>query len=218
MTDQTPIQPVVGAAAEQSPGPRLYGVIDVIKPERIAGWVIDRADAAAYAEVDLLRNGKVVATVPANRPRKDLLSNGVGTGRYGFSIPLDPPLGEGMEFTLSIVARSADGVECPLQPTARLSGTRNQPEQKIFERLYTELTELRNELAQDRERLDEVLAAQARSIQQFETVQLRLETTIQQVDPPVPQVPRHLWGLAAAGIGMASLSLIVGLWSLFVTG
>lgn len=215
MTDQTPISPDAAEAAGE--GPRLYGVIDVIKAERIAGWVIDRTDPAACTEVDLLREGRVVATQTANRPRRDLERNGVGTGLYGFSIPLDPPLEPGMEFTLSVVARSRDGVECPILPTARLAGARMQPEQRLLERLFTEVTALRGELAAERSRMQDMLANQAQAIEHVEMVQMRLETVLTQVEQPVMRSSRSLWGLAGAGAAIAAISLIIGLWSL-VTG
>lgn len=210
MTDQTPIA-IAGPDTAQGDGPRLYGVIDVIKPERIAGWVIDRTDPAACTEVDLMREGRVVATQTANRPRKDLERNGVGTGHYGFSIPLDPPLESGMDFTLSIVARSKDGVECPVLPTARLAATRTQPDQKILERVFTEVTTLRGEMEQERSRLEEAMAAQAGRI---EMVQMRIEAALSQVEPPAVQSPRAVWGLAWAGAAIAGVSLAIGVWSL----
>lgn len=45
MTDQTPFP----QAAKE---PRLYGVIDVLRADRVAGWVIDRTDAARCATVE----------------------------------------------------------------------------------------------------------------------------------------------------------------------
>ncbi|MFT3689200.1 hypothetical protein [Paenirhodobacter sp.] len=210
MTDQAPIA-VPEAEVGQGEGPRLYGVIDVIKAERIAGWVIDRTDPAACAEVDLLREGRVVATQTANRPRRDLARNGVGTGLYGFSIPLDPPLEPGMEFTLSIVARSRDGVECPVGPTARLAGSRVQPEQKILERVFTEVTALRDDLAQNRKHVEEALEKQ---VERIEMVQMRIEAMLATVEPPEPKSQRGLWGLAGAGAVIAVISLAVGIWSL----
>ena len=90
-------------------GPRLHGVVDVIRPDRIAGWAIDRADSHAALEIDIRREGRVVATVRANRFRKDLERGSVGTGRYGFSCELTPPLEPGFEFTVTGMARTADG-------------------------------------------------------------------------------------------------------------
>ena len=92
MTDQTPFPQI---AKE----PRLYGVVDVLRADRVAGWVIDRTDAARCATVELRREGRLIGTMTANRPRKDLERQAVGTGSYGFAFTFDPPLEEGMEFT-----------------------------------------------------------------------------------------------------------------------
>ena len=53
-----------------------------------------------------------MATVHADRHRRDLERGGVGTGRYGFVCELDPPLQPGFEFTVSATARTADGAAC----------------------------------------------------------------------------------------------------------
>ena len=46
MTDQTPLSTV-------SKEPRLYGVIDLLRSDRVAGWVIDRTDPSRTAMVDV---------------------------------------------------------------------------------------------------------------------------------------------------------------------
>ena len=80
-----PSAPATPASAVAEVGPRVYGVVDVVRPDRIAGWAIDRADSAAAVDVDIRREGRLVATVRADRPRRDLEKGGVGTGRYGFA-------------------------------------------------------------------------------------------------------------------------------------
>ena len=116
MTDQTPLSTV-------SKELRLYGVIDLLRSDRVGGWVIDRTDPRRTAMVDVLREGRVVGRVTADRPRKDLERQAVGTGNYGFSFTLDPPLEEGMEFTITVIARSHDGSNCrytlPQEPRER---------------------------------------------------------------------------------------------------
>lgn len=78
MTDQTP-------PSSATKEPRLYGVVDILRSDRVAGWVIDRTDPALCATVELRREGRLVATATASRPRKDLERQAVGTGAYGFS-------------------------------------------------------------------------------------------------------------------------------------
>ena len=103
------------ASVAEAIGPRVYGVIDVIRPDRVAGWAIDRADSRTALEVEVIREGAVVATVRANRQRRDLEKSGVGSGRYGFSCDLTPPLEPGFEFTISARARTSDDVVAELR-------------------------------------------------------------------------------------------------------
>ncbi|MBP7003178.1 hypothetical protein, partial [Amaricoccus sp.] len=122
-------------------GPRVYGVIDVLRPDRVSGWAIDRADAAAAVEIEILREGAPVARVRADRERRDLARGGVGTGRYGFSAPLDPPLEPGFEFTLRVRARTVDGDVADLRRAAA-TGAAPDPDRRLLERLYEELRAL----------------------------------------------------------------------------
>lgn len=98
----------------------LYGVVDVLRRDRIAGWVIDRRDPGASVTVEIRREGQRIASVPANRRRRDLEANRFGSGLYGFGAAIDPPLMEGMEFTVSVRAMAADGTEAILQPLSRV--------------------------------------------------------------------------------------------------
>lgn len=54
------------------------------------GWAADRADLSATLSVDILKNGKRIARVPAAGFRPDLEAAGLGDGRKGFWFnPLD---------------------------------------------------------------------------------------------------------------------------------
>ena len=70
-----PPETLATLAADTSPpaaediGPRIYGVIDVLRADRVAGWAIDRSDAAAALDIDILRDGRVIRTVRADRHR-----------------------------------------------------------------------------------------------------------------------------------------------------
>lgn len=207
MTDQTPFPSIPKE-------PRLYGVVDVLRPDRVAGWVIDRTDAARCATVELRREGRLVATVPANRPRKDLERQAVGTGSYGFAIPLDPPLEEGMEFTISVMARSHDGHELPLPPAA--SAARSiSPEQKALARILAELAAARADIDRARQEIASAEKDRTRFQERLELVQLRLEGAISAVDVPKGAAPRWLAGMAATGAILAVGSLAFGLFSLW---
>jgi hypothetical protein len=74
-----PVRPAEAADAVPATadgGPRVYGVVDLIRHDRAAGWAIDRADPAAAVTVEVRREGRLVATARADRHRKDLESGG----------------------------------------------------------------------------------------------------------------------------------------------
>lgn len=207
MTDQTPLPQDVKE-------PRLYGVIDVLRPDRVAGWVIDRTDPVRSATVDVLREGRVIGSVVADRPRKDLERQAVGTGCYGFAFALDPPLEEGMEFTITVVARSHDGVELPLQPAARAAGLISA-EKRALGRVLAELTALRADLAGLRQDMIATEAGRSAFQDRLEFVQLRLERDIASADSPKGNSPAWLPGVAILGAVLAVGSLAFSLLSLW---
>lgn len=194
--------------------PRLYGVVDVIRRDRVAGWVIDRTDAARSAEVEIYREGALIATVCADRPRKDLISKGVGTGSYGFSFALNPPLEDGMEFTLSVTARSHDGIEVSLQPAAGAARSLSA-ERRALGRIIAELTDLRKEAAGLREEMASADTSRARLFERIELIQLRLESRIAAFDDPRTASSTWLGWVGAAGAVMAVGGVLVGVYSLY---
>lgn len=209
MTDQTPI---LQAARE----PRLHGVVDVLRGDRVAGWVIDRTDPARCAVVEVRREGRLIGTVTANRPRKDLERQAVGTGAYGFALAVDPPLDEGMEFTISVTARSHDGVELPLQPAAGAARSMS-PEKRALGRILSELSCLRDDLAGLQQESVSARQAHAQAQERLELVQLRLERGIACLEAPPSGTPGWLTGVAIAGAVIAAGSLALGLFSLWVS-
>lgn len=207
MTDQTPFSQV-------QKEPRLYGVVDVLRPDRIAGWVIDRTDAARCATVEVRREGRLVGTVAANRPRRDLERQAVGTGCYGFVFTFDPPLEEGMEFTAAVLARSHDGVEMPLQLAAGAAKSVS-PEKKALGRILAELTELRAEMASLHQEQAAAEKGRAAFQERLELVQLRLESAVSGWDAPQVGTPKWLTGVALTGAALGIGSLAVGFLSLW---
>jgi hypothetical protein len=199
-----PVAAVPAVAADD--GPRLYGVVDVLRADRVAGWAIDRADSRAALEVEIRREGRVVATVRADRTRKDLERGGVGTGRYGFVCDLAPPLDPGFEFTVSAVARTADGAATELR---RVGASAAAPERRVLERIYEELC--RRRAAREPDAQD----ALGPLIGRLEVVQARIEAALDAVEPPAapPMIGlRILLGVSLA-VGVGSLAL--GLWSMW---
>ncbi|MEA5159428.1 hypothetical protein [Cereibacter johrii] len=178
----------------------LYGVVDVLRRDRIAGWAIDRRDPGASLTVEIRREGQRIATVPANRRRRDLEANRFGSGLYGFSAPIDPPLMEGMEFTLSVRAVAADGTEVILQPLSRVLEPTG--EQRALARLLEEVAACRA-----------LLEAQQSLAERVERAQLRMETLWPEPDP-APPAGRGLRLLSLAALALALLSLTLSVMSL----
>lgn len=219
MTDQTPIEarrpagPGAEHTTEQTAGPRLYGVVDVIRPNRVAGWVIDRTDPGAHAEVEVRREGRIIATIAANRPRKDLARGGVGTGNYGFSVALEPVLEPGMEFTISVTARSQDGDEAALQTVVKAGqGAR---EETLLKRIFGEMLDLRAEIAARRTEEAARAARTAETVERMEVVQARLEAALAAVAAPPQPAQGALWSLVATALLLGGGSLAIGIVSLW---
>ena len=198
-----PAPAAVSVPVSADGGPSLYGVVDVMRPDRIAGWVIDRRDSRAALDVEIRREGRLVATVKAARARRDLERAGVGTGRYGFSCELDPPIEPGFEFTLAITARAADGVTETLRRPARSAGPEAGPERRLLERIFEEVRR-----PADAGDLRELIA-------RAEVVQARIEAALAAIEPPAATtVPAGLRLLVGSAIAIASLSLAIGIISM----
>lgn len=191
-------------------GPRLYGVIDVLRTDRVSGWAIDRADAAAAVEVEILRDGVVVARARADRERRDLARGGVGTGRYGFSAPIEPPIEPGLEFTIKARARTGDGATAELRRAG--AGDAASPDRLLLQRLYEELRLLASRpVAEPIPAPDPALLDLAGRL---EVVQLRLEAALARVEPSPPPALGGVRLLAGLGLAVALGSLAIGLVSL----
>lgn len=206
MTDQTPL-------SQAMKEPRLYGVVDVLRTDRVAGWVIDRTDADRCATVEVRREGRLVGTATANRPRKDLERQAVGTGAYGFAFAFDPPLEEGMEFTVAVTARSHDGIELPLHPAASAAKAVSA-EKRVLGRILADLADLKTDIGALRQDVAAAEESRAHVQERLEVVQLRLERGILGTDAPQRGSPGWLVGIAVAGAMIAVGSLAAGLFSL----
>ncbi|PZX17122.1 hypothetical protein LX81_01754 [Palleronia aestuarii] len=190
---------------------RLNGVVDVPRANRVAGWAIDRADPEAAVTVRVTREGRVVAELRADTPRPDLERNGIGTGRYGFSVDLDPPLEPGFEFTIEATAH-VDGVApMPLRRIGR-AADRDEPGRRLPERTFEEVVALRARLETGLER---DTAPLRETLDRIEIVQARIETALGGLEAPPRTGGRGLGLAVAAALAIGAGSLALGLWSLF---
>lgn len=213
-----PLKPETPPATGPDGGPRLYGVMDVLRLDRVAGWAIDRTDAGVSLDIEIRREGRPVATVRADRLRKDLERGGLGTGRYGFTCNLEPPLEPGFEFTVTAVARSADGAVLDLKRPGAATQSPDR-ERRMLERLYEEVTAIGQRLATPpppAPALHEAAeAALADAVRRIELTQLRVEAALSAVAPPAPPEIKGLRAIAVTALAIATGSLALGLWSLF---
>ncbi|MBP7241932.1 hypothetical protein [Amaricoccus sp.] len=197
-------------------GPRLYGVIDILRADRVSGWAIDRTDAAAAVETEVLREGVVVARVRADRERRDLARGGVGSGRYGFSVPIDPPLEPGFEFTLRVRVRSADGATAELR-RAGATISAPDPDRRLLERIYEELRALAARPVP--EPIPEPIPGPDHALidlaARLELTQIRIEAALAAVEPPPRRDAGGVRLVAGAALAIACGSLALGLFSLW---
>jgi hypothetical protein len=63
------------------------GRLEKVSGEEISGWARLRNDPTTPAVIEVSVDGKPVATIVADLPRKDLAEANVGNGRHGFSLP-----------------------------------------------------------------------------------------------------------------------------------
>lgn len=198
-----------GAMAEANQT-RVNGAVEMLTSHRVAGWAIDRSDAAAAVKVEILREGRPYQTVIADRPRPDLEKGGIGTGRYGFAVDIDPPVEQGFEFTISVLACTSDGHSTPLKAVGRAEYSVS-PELRLLLRLMTSVDALAANMNQSEAKKDALVEIS----QRLEIAQARLEAAITAIEAR-PEPDRAKWipwitygagltGLISLGIGFASL-------------
>ncbi|NHN85844.1 glycosyltransferase [Acetobacter musti] len=86
------------------PGPvSLRACVDVVGRDRIAGWLRDDSAPETRLGVTVSVDGALIRRVLANRLRADLRDSGLGDGRYGFDIPLSPPLSADTDHTVTVI-------------------------------------------------------------------------------------------------------------------
>lgn len=184
-------------------GPRLQGVFDLARPDRLAGWAVDRAHPEARLEVEILREGRPIALIRADRHRPNLAKGGLGSGDHGFALALDPPVEPGFEFTLTAIARAPDGARLPLRRAVKPGGA---PEQRVIERIFEAVTAAPPPLGPEIDRLGALL-------DRIETLQHRIEATLPGADP-APPLARDLRAILGVTLAIALGALGLGLYSL----
>src|SRR5690606_23796450 len=120
MTAAEPTREQAVQADQNRPNPpQIQGRVDAIENDRIYGWVWDAANTGDRLAVQVLVDGRRVATVVADRPRIDLRRNGIGDGAYSFDIPLPPEARASPDGVTVVAVSPSDGSQTVLRrPTA----------------------------------------------------------------------------------------------------
>jgi hypothetical protein len=84
--------------------PAIVGYIDRIDGTRVSGWAWDRNQPDVSVDVEIRIGAKTVATVRADRLRKDLARSGTGNGYHAFEATLEVPVAEADRSLVSAVA------------------------------------------------------------------------------------------------------------------
>lgn len=74
---------------QASSTPAYIGLVELIAPGVIKGWVIDRNDMGQHLRVNATAGGQMLGSACCDLYRKHLHKTGVGTGRYGFQIEFE---------------------------------------------------------------------------------------------------------------------------------
>jgi hypothetical protein len=112
-------------------GPAVYeGWHDRADHEVIEGWVYDAARPDAIVAVDIFDDRTLIATLPADGFRPDLLQAGLGHGRHGFVFPVPDRLKDGRSHTIRVVVA---GTSVPLLRTPKvIEGPRPDAESRDY--------------------------------------------------------------------------------------
>ncbi len=95
----------------------LLGKLESASCTQVAGWAWDPMFPDSPTSIDVLVDGRVYATVPADQYRADLQAAGRGDGRHGFVWPLPSALRDGRRHR--ITARFTDSLDgVPGKPAA----------------------------------------------------------------------------------------------------
>ena len=99
-------QPTDHAPRDDSPsGHTIQGFIERIEPQRVSGWAWDRLAPEDALEIEILLDGKILATTRADRFREDL-KIATGDGCHAFQVFFEDPVPEQTRHRVTGVARS----------------------------------------------------------------------------------------------------------------
>jgi hypothetical protein len=127
---------------DQASASALEGRLEVVDGESIAGWVWDRNRPWPPSKVDIYDGETLLATVPANKFRQDLLDSGIGSGQHAFVYATPAELKDGKAHTIRVIVSGTD-VELTGSPMTFPSNSRAAPRQELpYEELVKRIREV----------------------------------------------------------------------------
>ncbi|OJV15890.1 MAG: hypothetical protein BGO21_30415 [Dyadobacter sp. 50-39] len=105
--DQYDVFTLAGLTSGAAPSD-YAGKLETADCRAISGWVYDKNNSASEVVVELVDGTKVYGQAIASNFRADLKANGIGTGKYGFSIPLPEDARDGNYRNLSVRVRGTN--------------------------------------------------------------------------------------------------------------
>ncbi|MBV1836333.1 glycosyltransferase [Acetobacter estunensis] len=93
----------------------IRGAVDVVGRDRLAGWLVNETDLTRRLGISVMVDGSLQHRVMANQSRPDLRNIGLGDGRYGFDVLLNPPLSADSDHVVSLIC-AENGENLPGSP------------------------------------------------------------------------------------------------------
>lgn len=67
---------------------KFFGYLDKITPKSVSGWAWCQENPQTRPTIQIIITGELIAETVCNQYRADLVSEGIGDGKYGFNIEL----------------------------------------------------------------------------------------------------------------------------------
>jgi hypothetical protein len=82
---------------------RVYeGHLELATRDSVVGWVWDPSEPDSPVTIEIMEGDTVIAKVPADQYRQDLLDAGKGNGKHGFVVPTPKVLRDGAQHDVSV--------------------------------------------------------------------------------------------------------------------
>lgn len=218
-----------GRPQPQDGSPSLQGYIDAIEPDRVYGWAWNSGDPSERLMIEIRQGDQLIVSVEANQPRPDLVTNGIGDGRYAFVANV-AAIGEiDRASPITVTAMTADGTGAielkrqkgapsPTNVSAAVIGEIRARDQRLQGQLRQLVSvakerdgldqELHERLTESLGKLDSALPEVERRIGALEVFELRFDTLLQKVEKRLNMIESR---------SRPKSSLLLWLWCVLAT-